>query len=155
MSVDKKDLFSGLFILSFSIFIAFSSLKLGFGNLNSPGPGFTPFFAAIFLLVLTFLFFFNSFKKKIISYEAPKSAVQYRKIIFIIVTLIGYSLLLDLLGFFLITFMLMFFLFLMESRKTIVSAIVGAFVTTISVYIFFELFLGVRFPKGIFAFWIK
>jgi len=155
MSGGKKDLFIGIFIIGFSIFIAFSALKLGFGSVNLPGPGFIPFFAALFLLILSFLLFFNSFKKRIVFSEAPKSTVQYGKIIFIIATLIGYSLLLDLLGFLFITFMLMFVLFLMESRKTLVSAIMGAFATTISVYILFELFLGVRFPKGVFGFWIK
>lgn len=155
MSAGKKGLYPGIFIFGFSIFIAFSALKLGLGSLNSPGPGFIPLIATMFLLVLSFLLFFNSFKNKVISSDASKGAVRYGKTIFVIATLIGYSLLLDLLGFFFVTLMLMFVLFLMGSRRAIISTLVGAFATTISAYILFELILGVRFPRGILEFWIK
>lgn len=152
---DKKDLFPGFFILGFSIFITVSALKLGLGSLNSPGAGFIPFIAALFLFVFSFLLLLNSFRKEIISSELPKSAVRHGKTIFIVALLVGYSFLLDILGFYFVTLMLMFALFLMKSRRAIIWALIGSFATIISVYFLFELLLGVRFPRGILDFWIK
>jgi len=81
--------------------------------------------------------------------------VRHGKTIFIVALLVGYSFLLDILGFCFVTLMLMFILFLMKSRRAIISALIGSFATTISVYILFELLLGVRFPRGIMDFWTK
>ncbi len=154
MAASKKDLFSGVFILGFSIFIALSALKLGIGTINDPGPGFVPFLCAVLLFILSCLLSLK-FLKEDISHETSERNVRYGKIIFIIVILLGYSLLLDSIGFFIITFMFMFVLSLMESRKALVSALVGGIVTTISAYILFELLLGVRFPKGILGLLVK
>lgn len=150
-----KSRFASLFIFGFSILIAFSALELGIGSLSSPGPGFIPFFAAILLLGFCISLFFSSFKKRAVSAQVLKSNTRYGKMAFIVAILLGYSLLLNVLGFVLITIMLMFVLFLMDSRKTfasVVSAIVGASVTTLCVYVLFKLLLSVRFPIGILNF---
>jgi putative tricarboxylic transport membrane protein len=154
MPFGKKDLFPGLFILGFSIFIASSALKLGIGTINDPGPGLFPFISAVFLFILSSSLSLGSFKDRV-SPDVSKSEVRYGKVIFIIASLLGYSLLLDFLGFLLITFIFMFVLFLMGLRKTLTSALVGGIITTISVYILFGLLLGVSFPKGILGLWIK
>ena len=150
-----KSPFASLFIFGFSILIAFSASELGIGGLSSPGPGFIPFFAAILLLVFCISLFLSSFRKRAISAQVLKSNVRYGKMGFVVAILLGYSLLLNVLGFVLVTFMLMFVLFVMDSRKTftsVVSAIVGASVTTFCVYVLFKLLLSVNFPTGIFNF---
>lgn len=147
MQLNTKDSFSALFLLAFSSLMAFSALKLGLGTINQPEAGFLPFCAAIFLLILSLFLFLSSIRKRLIS-SVPENAIQYKKIIFIIASLLGYSLLLDILGFYCITFLLMFILFLIESRK-LRFALVGGILVIISVYILFELLLGVYFPKGI------
>ncbi len=157
MTFCKKDLFSGAFILGFSIFIALSAFKLGIGTINDPGPGFFPFLSAVLLFILSCSLSLRFIKEEI-SHDASKRNVRYGKIIFIIVGLLGYSLLLDSIGFFSVTFLFMSVLFLMGSRKALtafVSALMGGMVVTLSVYILFEIFLGVQFPKGILGFWIK
>jgi hypothetical protein len=149
-----KDLSSGLFIFVFCIFIALSSMKQGLGTGDMPGPGFLPFLSAITLLILSLLLIVISFKKKLIS-EAPKEKIRYRKVIFIIFALLGYSLLLDILGFYSITFILIVVLILIESRKSFGLAIMVGSLTAVSVYIVFEFLLGVHFPKGVFVSWVK
>jgi putative tricarboxylic transport membrane protein len=151
MSFNRKDLFSPLFILAFSSFIALSALKLGLGTISQPDAGFLPFWTSIFLFTLTLFLLLNTIRKKLAS-PVHKSITQYRKIIFIIASLLGYSLLLDILGFYVVTFLFMLILFLIERRKFRV-AIMGGIAVIISVYILFELLLGVNFPKGILSYW--
>jgi hypothetical protein len=153
MSFNRKDLFSALFILAFSSLIAFSAFKLGLGTINQPEAGFLPFCASIFLFTLSLFLLLNSIRKKL-DFTVPKNIIQYKKIIFIIASLLGYSLLLDILGFYFITVLLMFILFLIESRKYRV-ALVGGIVVIIFVYVLFELLLGVHFPKGILSYWSR
>lgn len=149
MKFDRKSQYSALFILAFGSLTAFSALRLGLGTINQPEAGFLPFYAAILLVILSLFLLLGSLGKKSFT-DTPRNMIQYRKIIFIIACLLGYSLLLDILGFYLITFSLMFMLFFVESRK-IRFALLGGILVILCVYVLFQLLLGVYFPKGILA----
>jgi hypothetical protein len=53
---------TSLFLMGFSVFIFTSSLKLGIGDLQNPGPGFMPLLCSVLLFSLSLVVFIKNLR---------------------------------------------------------------------------------------------
>jgi putative tricarboxylic transport membrane protein len=123
------------------------SYKLDLGSLHDPGPGFTPFLLGFLLFVVSLYPMIRYFIKKKEADEAPNEVshqVNYRKIVFVVASLLGYSFLFERLGFVVSTSIFLVVLFRCMGNSWM-SVLIGSAVTVFINYFMFT-FLGVRFP---------
>jgi len=148
---------SSLFLILLSFVILYGSTRLGLGTAGSPGPGFLPFWGAAVLFVtsaLQFLLTMSSQIKK--SKGDPRKSLLrnsgWRKVIYVLLSLVSYTILFERIGFILCTFFLMIFLLtVIEARRWHVILIESVLITLIS-YVVFEKGLTAGFPKGVLGF---
>ncbi len=131
------------------------SVILGLGTVSEPGTGFMPFVLGIVLIILAgFLFIEASveLKKKPGPRPSVWRDVYWKRVVYIILLLVGYAVLLPKAGFLLGTFLVM--VFLMKSGESVrwpVAILIGLATALIS-YMIFGVWLKVSFPRGILSF---
>ena len=148
MNIDRDQL-SSLFWLATSIFVCVESIRAHVGSFISPGPGFLPFWSGVALGVLAMVLAVTSFLKK----EGEKVVdqwieVKWGKVVFVVGSLVIYSLLLSTLGYLIATFGLMLLLFSLTGRPKMVSWVGSALLTTLITYLVFYIWLNVQLPRG-------
>jgi putative tricarboxylic transport membrane protein len=127
------------------------SLKYGFGSLSEPGVGFITFFAGTILALLALLLLFSSFREK----ENPAAlrelwaGLDVKKVLYVLVLLVAYTLLLRPVGFPVCTFILLFLLFRVKGSYGIWTTLFFAFFVTAVSYLVFQVWLQVQLPRGI------
>lgn len=140
---------TSLSLLGFSILIITSSLKLGVGSFQAPGPGFLGFLASILLLTLS-VFILIQESKKGSGEKAPLGWENLVKPLIITVALCTYALIFDALGFLLSSFILMTIMLLISSPRRWYYHIFVAFIIVNVSYLVLCKLLRVIFPVGIF-----
>lgn len=136
-----------IFWILLSFFAMIFSYKLDLGSLHNPGPGFTPFLLGLLLLAVSLYPMIRYFMKKKEADETPNevcSQVNYRKIGFVLASLLGYSFLFERLGFVVSTSIFLVLLF-RGMGNSWMSVLIGSAITVFITYFMFT-FLGVRFP---------
>ncbi len=137
-------------LMGFSILIILSSLKLGIGDLRSPGPGFMGLIASILLFILSLVVFIQDTLGSAETLEIPLNWTNFSKQFIITVGLCFYALSLEYLGFLVSSFILMWIMFLVDSpKKWLYHLIIAIIVINISYFVLSKL-LGVVFPSGSF-----
>lgn len=137
-----------VFLISFSILICLSSLKLGLGRPPKMGPGFFPFFTSLLLLSLCMLIFILGIKDSAEDGQEEADKKNLLKPVYLIIALLGYTFLLNILGFLVTTFLLMLLMFsISEPRKLWVNIVASAIVVNASFLLFYKL-LQVYLPSG-------
>jgi putative tricarboxylic transport membrane protein len=135
--------------MGFSLLIILSSLKLGVGDFQTPGPGFMGFLASILLVVLSLIILIQESKKEG-GKKGPFGWDNLSKPFIIIVALSIYALILDTLGFLLSSFLLMWVMLLISNpRRWFYHMIVALIIVNVSYLVLCKL-LRVVFPAGIF-----
>ena len=143
-------LVSSLVLIGISTFVFFSSLSLGIGKLQNPGPGFMPFLASILVFTLSVFVFVKGIQGEK-GGPSPLNRKRLPKPTLLVMAILAYSFLLDSLGFLISIFLLLFAMFSMEEpQKWRKNIVLSAIVVMISLLIF-KKWLGVRFPAGIFS----
>jgi hypothetical protein len=142
---------TSFFLMAFSILILTSSLKLGVGSLQAPGPGFMGFLCSMLLLILSLVIF---------AMECAKSAEEkgeghfgrenLAKQLILTASLCGYALLLEILGFLLSSFLLMWMMLLINSPRKWLNHTVVAFIVVNLSYLVLCKWLRVILPVGVF-----
>ena len=142
---------TSLFLIAFSILILTSSLKIGIGNLQGPGPGFMGFLCSILLLILSLVIFaIESAKSAEEKGEGHLGEKNLAKQLVLTVSLCGYALLLETLGFLLASFILIWIMLLINNpRKWLNHTMVSFIVVNVS-YLVLCKWLRVILPVGIF-----
>lgn len=113
-----------------------------------------PKFSIILLLILSIMLVIASIKKK----ENTKSSnpefenQSFSRVILGIIIIIAYLILFQYLGFILGSFLIMIFFMWFFRVKNIALLIIIPILTIFLVYLFFEIFLKVQLPDGIFIF---
>ena len=142
---------TSLFLIGFSILILTSSLKLGVGSFQAPGPGFMGFLSSILLLSLSLIILAQVSVKS--AKEEGKGHIRWEnfsKQFIITVALCGYAFLLDTLGFLISSFILMSIMLLIDNpRKWYYHMFVAFIVVNVSYLVLCKL-LRVLLPVGIF-----
>jgi len=140
---------TSLSLMGFSILIITSSLKLGVGSLQAPGPGFMGFLVSILLVILSLIILIQESKRG----SGEKASFGWENLFkpFIItVALCIYALIFDTLGFLLSSFILMTVMLLISNPKKWYYHMLVAFIIVNVSYLVLCKLLRVVFPVGIF-----
>ena len=144
---------SSLFWLLLSIYVCIASLRMGIGTLRNPGMGFMTFGAAGILGILSLILFTGSFFKGTRDELAPSfSGILWKRVLFVVIVIIGYARFMSDLGYLISTFLLMSSLFLILKRTGWWWALSLSLVTTFFTYYIFSICLNCQFPRGLFGF---
>ncbi|MDI7258651.1 MAG: tripartite tricarboxylate transporter TctB family protein [Thermodesulfobacteriota bacterium] len=142
---------TSFFLIGFSVLIIISSLKVGVGSPQAPGPGFMGFLASLLLLSLSLVIFAKESLKS--AKEEGKGHFGWENLskqFILTVALCGYAFLLEILGFLLSSFILMWIMLLIDNpRKWFYHMVVAFIVANVSYLVLYKL-LRVVLPAGIF-----
>jgi putative tricarboxylic transport membrane protein len=145
----KSDRWTGIFFILLSAYVCVESLRLGLGDMHSPGPGFISFWSGLILGFMATGMVIGSFLKR---GSYGEGFLNWPSVVLVILSLFGFLLILDTLGFILSTFLFISFLLkLVEQRKWLFSLGVAG-LTAFSGYFIFEVVLKAQLPQGIFNF---
>jgi len=138
--------------LLLAIFYAIESWDIPRGTAKQPGPGFYPFILGIALICLTIFALVESLVRTPVETEEIEpfpEGKDLRRIVFIILTLLGFVSLLKILGYWICnTMMLAIVLRLLKLRNWLAIALVCACLVALS-YFIFSYTLKVPLPRGI------
>jgi Tripartite tricarboxylate transporter TctB family len=144
---------SSLFWLLLSVAIFIESLRLGIGTARNPGMGFMSFGASGLLGILSIILFLQTSFKKGTSKVAPLFfGTLWKRVVFVLISLVLYSRLLPVAGFLISTFLLMTLLFWILERKKVWRVFVSSILTTGITYYVFSILLNCQFPSGLLGF---
>jgi len=149
----KKDLIPAFIWMGLGIAVAVISYELQLGTLRNPGPGLMPFLLGILLslcsvpiLISCLLTIRNKAKQ---GDEGIWSGVEFKRLIFVVFSLVCYAMILEKVGFVIATFFLLIILFkVIGSRKWLFALMTSAIVVLLS-YLLFVVFLKVEMPSGL------
>ena len=143
-------LWGGLGFLIFGIIIFSQSLKLEYYTKLGPGPGFFPLWLSGALILVTLLYFWESYQKDIISVAdvLPEKEAWFN-ILIAVASLIFFALTLNDLGF-ILSGSLMFFFMLFRAYKWY-SALIISVITNIILFVVFNTLLSVTLPTNMFG----
>lgn len=146
----KSDRWTGIFFILLSAYVCGESLRLGLGDMHSPGPGFISFWSGLVLGLMALGLVIGSFLKK--EGRAGEEFLNWKSVAWVIFSLFGFLLILDTLGFILSTFLFVFFLLELVERKRWFFSLGVAGLTAIFSYVIFAILLKAQLPQGIFNF---
>jgi len=147
----KYDFIPGVFFVVLGIASALGSWRLELGTFKSPGAGLVPFLISVILIILSIIVVITSHEIRRSFQEVLNiwSGVDIKKIVLVLVYLLGYAFCLEKIGY--ITTTLIFFLILLKtvgSLKWRVVIITSVLAVSLS-YVIFVVFLKVQLPSGI------
>jgi len=149
------ELLSSLLLILVGTFFCYSSLHIGIGSINAPGPGLIPFGTGGLLI----LFSMGTIVEVLLAKraEADGSNPLFKGgrlgvILAVLVALFAYALVLHFLGFLLATFLVLTLLFRIPEQQGWKGAIGIAALTTACTYALFGYALQCSLPPGILEF---
>ncbi len=148
----RHDLLSSTIFFCFGLSVVLYSPRFDLGTLSSPGAGFMPFLSGLIICGFASVIFFLAFFDKSGGIEKIWSDVHFGKLVFLILTVIGYALLMEPLGFIICSFFLILLLMRYIGLQTWIKSILGAVLSSILSYLLFDMWLEVQLPKGILGF---
>ncbi len=129
-----------------------SSVTLGLGKANEPGPGLIPLGTGIALVLFSLGATAESYLEKEPEGEIFSQNKRWRLVLGVLASVFAYTFALPILGFLLATFLLLAWLFKASGVKNWRGAFLASLVTTGSAYLIFAYLLQGNFPKGIVGF---
>lgn len=150
----RADRISSIFWVILSIGLIKWGLDLELGTLAAPDAGFIIFGVGVVMLGLALAIFTQTFLSKTGPGERRRlwSGQGWRKVLFVLASLLAYAYLLVPLGFLPATFLLLFFLFKwIEPHKWVTAIGVSAVMVSVT-YLVFAYWLGCQLPRGLFDF---
>jgi putative tricarboxylic transport membrane protein len=148
-----SDLQSGVLFLLLSVLISIESLRIGIGEWHAPGPGFIPFWAGVILGGLSFLLLLTAYFHRSADLKRGwTKEVLWGRWSFTLISIVVYTLFLEILGFILSTFILINVLILALKPRFWKTALIVATVATGSSYLIFQVWLKAQLPRGFFGF---
>ena len=147
----SKDIISSLFWMIVGAGICYGGVDLELGTLHDPGSGFIFFWVGLIMVGLSLSIFIRALKEKGKAGEMRLiwSAVQWKKIVSVLVALFLYGYFFQTLGFILSAALLLVFLFKAVEPQRWSVAILGAVVSSLVAYVVFQVWLGSQLPKGL------
>ncbi len=143
----------GIALILIGFLFCIGSLRLGIGKLNSPGPGFLPLIAGGLLILLSLGTISEGRRIKRAESTSPlfkgkRSVVPFS----VLISLLVYSLVLDLLGYLLATFLMLVLLFSIWKKQRLMVVLGASALITVVTYFFFGSFLKITLPTGFLGF---
>ena len=133
--------------------VCLDSIRAGIGNLHSPRSGFFPFWLGVILAMLAIMLIIV----KPLHENGGKIAdlwkgTKWTQVVWVMVSTLIYSAVLDKLGYLIATFLLMVFLLCIGERKRVWIKTTIALIVVLTSYIIFSFWLKVSLPGGILSF---
>ena len=153
--MERYDRWLSLVWMTLGLGQCFESWRLGLGTISEPESGFMPFVLGLVIIVLAALLLVESsvaVKRSPGKKGSLWSEVHWRRILWVSLLLLGYSLLLPKIGYLLATFLLAVFLLRGADPMKWVTTLVIGFLTSVITYYVFGVWLSVPFPRGILNF---
>jgi hypothetical protein len=150
----NRELLSSLIWIGLGVAFLIGSWQQGLFRKGVPGPGFLPFFYALFLIVLSSMVFLPALGRKKEERAGPVEKFfpeddSLKKILLGLAALFAYGIVLEYTGYLVTTFLFMAFSSrLMEPKKWGTVLTVAACTAVLS-YLLFVVFLEVQLPGGI------
>jgi putative tricarboxylic transport membrane protein len=138
----------GVFLLMVSILLCYGAIELGIGKTHDPGPGFFPFLAGLIIALLSVILIISSFRPRPQFSLPPGSLLTGRAILTLGVFLIT-GLLVERAGFFICTFLVTIAMLRINGVKKLPFLFLVAILTSLGIYLVFNVLLDVRLPLGI------
>jgi hypothetical protein len=155
MEMARTDWAANLALLLLGLAFAIASLQLNLGTVHRPGPGFLPFWTASGLILGAGFSLARGFVKSQRSRSAPAERLFDSSVLNVIATLViltAYAVSVEWLGYNVSTFVLFILLFKLAGFQSWLHSLITALLTTSLSYLFFNFWLGVRFPRGVLGF---
>ena len=146
----RSEVFSAVFWLLFSVYVAIESYRFGLGSWGTPGPGYFPFGAALCLGILSL----SNFIKKTARSSSERTPVRseeklrLQNIFLIPLAMIAYILLLNKIGFFLCNFFFVVLFLRIASWRRWMTLFIIAFSIALGSHLLFNALLNAQFPRG-------
>jgi putative tricarboxylic transport membrane protein len=148
-----RDVIPNILLILIGAFFCISSVTLGLGSVNAPGPGLGPFGMGGILILLSLLALLESYLK--VKDKRPPQLIEWKSwglLLWILFSIFIYAFVLDLLGFMLTSFILLTFLFKVSGVKSWKGAIGASLISTVVSFLLFDYLLQCNLPKGFFEF---
>ncbi|MET0500185.1 MAG: tripartite tricarboxylate transporter TctB family protein [Candidatus Binatia bacterium] len=142
---------SALFWVAVGILVCYGATRLGVGSVTEPGSGFIFFWSGLILVILSLVVVAESLRRSEDRVQEI-GELNWVKIALVLLSLVLYAFFLEKLGFVLTTFILLSFLLGWIEGTAWARAIGVASAAALGSFAIFELWLKIRFPKGIFGF---
>lgn len=144
---------AALFFIAISAAIAWGSLKLEYYTNLGPGPGFFPFWLAVTMGILSFIWLLQLYGKSWVAEAKAFFPPQHGifRIVSILMALLIAAGLMEFLGFQLTMFLFLTFLFLVLGRQTLWVTLVLSLFGSVGVYHLFSRYLDVPLPTAAFT----
>lgn len=149
----KSDLIPALIWLGLGIAVAVGSYRLELGTMHAPGPGLMPFILGVILSLCSLPILVRSIQMTIIKAklrdEGIWSGIEFKKLIIVLASLIGYAVLIERVGYVVITFLVLLILFKTVETQKWSLVLLLSFLTVISTYVLFGVILKITLPSGL------
>jgi putative tricarboxylic transport membrane protein len=140
------------FLFFVGLLATLQARKLTLGEFGRPGPGFFPFYLALFFTIVSLALILRFLRSAASDQEVPQrvaKTVRAEKVFATLLGLIVYAFALEWLGFLLSTFILMLFLFKAIDPLAWPAAIGGSLATALLSYVVFKIWLQIALPAGL------
>jgi putative tricarboxylic transport membrane protein len=152
--VKKTDAIPAFLWLMIGATVMIVSYQMSLGTLHTPGPGLMPFLLGSLLCIVSLPIFMGSLLRRTKTAGAPGAPgiwqeVEPKNVLILLISMIGYALLLEKLGFLLTAFLFLFILFATFDSRRWFFAFAASFLTILFTYLLFVVALKVELPHGI------
>lgn len=155
-----NDFLSGLFFLLVGLLLVFLSIRHPIWTKYGPGEGFFPLAVGILIigtsLILMagqFRLFTHEVRKGRITGQQEKKATELFRVCSYIILIVLYGLFIESIGFLIGTVLFVILILRVVERQRLKTAVFFTLVVTITSYVLFVYFLGVRLPQGLIKWW--
>jgi putative tricarboxylic transport membrane protein len=143
---------ASLFLLVLGGAIAAGSLKYGWGALDSPGPGFLPFFSGAAMAGFSAITLLRSLRKGWSPLGEAWKGTRWLRPAVVTACLLLYAAFLRDLGFLIATVLLMIYLYRLLEPAGWKETLFAALATTVGFYLVFQTWLQAQLPRGLLGF---
>jgi len=141
----RRDAIVAAVALALGATTVYESSQLPFGTINSPGPGFFPWWTSALIVLLALGLMIQAPTGSSMAREGPG---RIAKVALLLVVLSAYTFLLDSLGYLICTFLLVLFMLRALDPQRWTVALGMAVITAVGSYVVFAVWLSVPLPRG-------
>jgi putative tricarboxylic transport membrane protein len=150
MTMPKR--LEGVLWIAVGVVICVLSRRTGIGTFTEPGAGFVAMVSGLFLIAVGSIM--SVVRKETGDGQGkPRAPERLQKLFLTTALLILYGLFLEPLGYVLTTFLFMLGLFRDLGRRRFAAPFFASLASVALTYALFEIWLKVRFPRGVFPWW--
>lgn len=151
----KADVITGIVLLILSAYVIGEAWRMPQSGTFGPGAGFLPFWVGVIFAILAVLLLASAWTRKATEKDTT-SPFPGKKALLAITGVLGglvaYILLIDVLGFLVDTFLYVAFLLGVVERERWRMTVSVALLTTVGLYVIFQVLLTIGLPKSMFGF---